>query len=367
MNNENNKNIEVKEEESGIDFGALWQSVKSRKRLYVKVLSIAFVVACIYALSIPKTYTCEVMLAPEMSSSSSRSSLSALASSFGMNLAGRAGADALYPTLYPDLMNSVDFKTSLFPIKVRRDKEDEDGEEGEEMTYYDYLLNEQRKPWWSAAISGTIKAIVGLFKTDSIKNEPIDPFRLTRKQAAVAKMLEKKVVCDVDKKTMVITIQVTDQDPLICATMADSVQQRLQQFITDYRTAKARIDLEYNEKVCAEAKRDYDKARQLYADFSDANQDIILQSVRMKLTDLENEMQLKFNAYSTMAMQLEAAKAKVQEETPSFTTLQSATVPLKPTSPKKVRLVLIVLFLTFMGTTVWAFHKDGLLKPLLGL
>ena len=364
MNNENDKNIEVVDDESSIDFGALWQSVISRKILYVKVLGIAFVLACIYAFSIPKTYTCEVMLAPELSLSTSRSSLGALASSLGMNLGStmRNGSEALYPALYPDLMNSVDFKTKLFNVKVHRDGEEQ------EMTYYDYLLNEQRKPWWSAAISGVMKSISALFKTDTIKSDaPVDPFRLTRKQAAVAKMIAKKVVCDVDKKTMVITIQVSDQDPLICATMADSVQQRLQQFITDYRTSKARNDLEYTQKLRDEAKRDYDKARQLYAEFSDANQDIILQSVRTKLTDLENEMQLKYNAYNSLAMQLQAAKAKVQEETPSFTTLQSATVPLRPEAPKKKKLILIALFLAFACTTIWAFHKDGLLKSLLGL
>ena len=137
--------------------------------------------------------------------------------------------------------------------------------------------------------------------------------------------------------------------------------------ITEYRTSKARNDLEYNQKLYVEAKREYDKARQLYASFSDANQDLILQSVRMHQVDLENEMQLKYNAYNAIASQLQTAKAKVQEETPAFTTLQCATVPVQPVAPRKVRIVLVFLFLAFMGTTVWVLYKDGLLKPLLGL
>ena len=366
MNNENERNIDIiSEEESSIDFGSLWQSMVSRKRLYAKVLGISFVLACIYALSIPKSYTCEVMLAPEMSLSSSRSSLGALAQNLGLSMGNAGmGTEALYPALYPDLMNSVDFKTKLFPVEISLEEEDDDDNiTVRKMTYYDYLLNEQRKPWWSAAVGSLIE----LFKKEEVEVDTVNPFRLTQEQAEIVKTIDEKVVCDVDKKTMVITITVTDQDPLVCATMADSVQERLQLFITDYRTSKARNDLEYNQKLCAEAKRDYDKARQLYAEFSDANQDIILQSVRTKLTDLENEMQLKFNAYNALAVQLQAAKAKVQEETPSFTTLQSATVPLKPAAPKKIKMVLIVLFLVFMGTTVWAFYKDDLLKPLLGL
>ena len=353
---------------SKIDFPALWQSMKKRRKLYYKVLGTTFVVACIIGFSIPKTYTCEVMLAPELSMTSSRStSLAALASSFGMKIGtGAVGNEALFPTLYPDLMNSVDFKTSLFPVKVHKK------DSTRLMTYYDYLLEEQKRPWWTAAIAGVFEGIGGLFPVDSAKlalanKKEVDAFRLTMKQAAIVKSLQKKIVCDVDKKTMVITIQVTDQDPWIAATMADTVKARLQDFITEYRTSKARKDLVYNEKIYAEAKRDYDKARQLYASFSDANQDLILQSVRMRQLELENELQLKYNTYSSVVLQLQAAKAKVQEETPAFTTLQSATMPLKPIAPRKTRIVLVFLFLAFAATTAWAFHKDGLLKPLLGL
>lgn len=368
----NEKDIEImNEQESSIDYAALWQAVKSRKRLYAKVLGITFVLACIYAFSIPRSYTCEVMLAPELSLSGGRSSLGALMQSFGMTSSVRGtGSEALYPALYPDLMNSVDFKTSLFPVEISlEEKDDDDNITVRKMSYYDYLVEEQRSPWWSMAIGAVFGFIGDLIGTDSIEKPDVavNPFRLTKKQTRIAKMINKKVVCDVDKKTMVVTIQVTDQDPLVCATMADSVQQRLQQFITDYRTSKARNDLEYNQKIFVEAKREYDRARKLYAEFSDANQDIILQSVRTKLIDLENEMQLKFNAYNSIAAQLEAAKMKVQEETPSFTTLQSATVPLKPTSPKRKRMILIALFMAFVGTTAWAFYKDGLLKSLLGL
>ena len=43
--------------------------------------------------------------------------------------------------------------------------------------------------------------------------------------------------------------------------------------------------------------------RQLYASYSDANSDVVLASFRSKQEDLENEMQLKFNVYSTVSAQ----------------------------------------------------------------
>jgi len=149
--------------------------------------------------------------------------------------------------------------------------------------------------------------------------------------------------------------------------LADSVQARLQNFLTEYRTQKSRHDLEYYKMLHRTAKKDYERARQLYADFMDSNQDVILESVRQKQTDLENEMQLQYNNYTAISAQVLAAQAKVQEETPAFTTLQRATVPLGPSGPNGQRIVFVCLFLAFIGVTVWALSKENQIKNLLGL
>lgn len=365
MNPEDQKQISSQSQEQRIDFARLWDAALKYRKLYYKVLGITFVFALVYVFSLPKVYRCEVMLAPELSTTRTSNSLTSLARSFGMKLGNNmmgGNSEALMPTLYPDLMNSVDFKTSLFDIPVCAK------DSVTPKSYYDYLLNDQKRPWWSAAIGGTIRAIVDLLvekdSTDLIKE--VDPFRLTKKQTAIAKVISKKVVCDVDQKTLVITIDVKDQDPVICATVADSVKARLQQFITDYRTNKARVDLEYNRKIRQEAKARYEKARQRYAEFADANQDIVLQSVRTKLMDLENEMQLQFSAYQTYDAQYQNAEAQVQQETPAFMTLQSATVPIKPAGPSKKKYLLVFLFLAFVGTSTYVLYKENLLKPLLG-
>lgn len=361
-----NKSVESVAEESSIDFGKIFKDLLKHKRLYFKVLPVAFVLAAIYALSLPNYYNCQVKLSPEMSGkSSSAGSLASLASSFGVNLGSAMGngTEALFPTLYPDLMNSVDFKTSLFPVPVTIEGNKDKGEQDRTMSYYDYMKDAQKTPWWSKAK----KAFFSLFKSEGQEISKVDPFRLTKQQTKIVKAIDENIVCDVDKKTMVITISVTDQDPVIAANMADTVKNRLQNFITDYRTSKARVDLEYNRKLYQETKARYDKARRLYAEFTDANQDIILQTVRQRQVELENEMQLQYNAYTQVAAQLMAAEAKVQEDTPAFTTLQSATVPVLKAGPSRAKICIIFLFLTFLGATAWILYKEDDLKPLFGL
>ena len=359
---------EVQKKSSGLDFVKMYNDLLKHKSLYFKVLPITFVLAAIYALSIPNYYNCTVKLSPELTSSRASTGLASLASSFGFNIGqgtGGMGTEALFPTLYPELVNSTDFKTSLFHVPVTIEGDKEKGTKSRTMTYYDYLTKEQKKSWVSAILGAPGKLIGSLFASNKKQEvKDVDPFRLTRKQALIVKALDKMVVCDVDKKTLVITIDVTDQDPVIAATMADTVKNRLQNFITDYRTSKVRVDLEYYKKIHAETKARYERARQAYSEFVDANQDIILQTVRQKQVDLENEMQLQYNAYQQIAQQLVAAEAKVQEETPAFTTLQSATVPTRKAGPSRAKMCLVFLFLAFMGTTAWILYKEGDLMSL---
>ena len=365
MQKDKDNNQKVDWKVGKIHYGKLWQDVKKHKKYFFIVLPVVFVVAALLSFSVPNYYNCTVKLAPELSMSNTNRarSLTNLASSLGINLSTTTNnGDALFPTLYPELMNSVTFRTSLFPIKVQREKG------GKIMTYYDYLKDEQKSPWWSKILPG----IMSLFreKKEDVKQE-VNTFKLTKEQSKVAKMIAKKVVCDVDNKSFVITINVTDQDPVIAATIADSVQQKLQDFITDYRTRKARRDLEHNQKIYDETKARYEQAVLEYANYADANQHVFLERVRSKQTKLQTEMSLQTQAYTQIAAQLMASEAKVQEETPAFTTLQPATVPLKKSGPKRAQICLIFLFLAFIGTTLYCFHKEGDLIPvsksLLGL
>lgn len=365
---EENKNTEQKQEQeqSTIDFRKLFKDVLKHKWLYIITMVVTFVVVAVFSLALPNYYTCTVKLAPELSGSKSAGGLAAMASSFGVTLPTNA-TEALYPQLYPDLVNSVDFKISLFPVPVTLEGEKK-GEPARTMSYYEYLKDEQKTAWWKKALAAPGKWLAKLRSKGDEKGagKKLNPFRLTKEQAKIAETIDKKVVCDVDKKTMVITINVTDQDPVICATMADSVKSRLQEFITDYRTTKARTDLEYNRMICEEAKERYEKSRQAYASYADANQNVILQTVRQREIALENEMQIQYNAYMQAAAQLLAAEAKVQEDTPAFTPLQSATVPVKKAGPSRSKICLVWVFLAFVLVTAWVFYKEDDYKMFFG-
>lgn len=312
---------------------------------------VAGVIGVLLAFGTPKIYKSTVVLAPEESGNSFSGSISSLASMVGMNMKIGQTGDAIYPEIYPDLMRSTKFVVGLFPVKVTTQKTHDT------YTYQEYIDKHQRLAIHEYPMAW-ISDMIDKLKSDDNdgKNHKTDPFCLTKKEDGIAKSIKSKIDCSVDKKTNVITIVVEDQDPLIAATMADSVQEHLQLAITDYRTKKARIDLEYMGKLFDEASLQYKKARLKYASFSDANSKVALQSVQSLLDELENELELKYNIYQQVVEQLQLAKAKVQERTPAFTIIENATVPIKHSSRSKLMTLIIWMFLGFIvrcGILFW--------------
>lgn len=342
-----------------IDIGSIFSLIKARKRFFLKTMGIAFIAGLVIAFSIPKAYTTTIQLAPESGKSGLGSDLSSLASMVGVSLGGKESSDAFYPKIYPNILASNDFVIPLWDMQVKTI----DGSLS--TTLYDYLLLHQKSPWWQKGIDW-VSSLVGSITGSNDNNQPatgassqeVNPFHLNKQQDAVAGAIKGMVKCNVDQKTDVITLAVTAQDPLVAATVADSVQYALLRYITDYRTTKARQDLEFMEKLFDEARTEYEQARQRYTSYADSNNELVLESYKAKQEDLENTMQLRYNIYSQMAQRLELAKAKVQEETPAFTVIQSATVPLQKSKPKRMTLVLGLMILTFIGSVLWAMNHQ---------
>lgn len=340
-----------------IDLGVIFSLIMHKKKLFFIVLTLTFVLSVAIILCVPRTYSTTTRVAPEAEAGAD-GTLGSIASSFGINLGDGPSSDAIYPMLYPDLMEDNGFISKLFDIRVTS----ADGTIN--TTYYDYLEHYQLHAWWDKYIK-KLKKLLPADEPVAVaggggkgKAKEFNPYILNRKQTAIVNKIKNTIGVSCDKRTSVITIDVQMQDPLICKTVADSVRVRLQNYITVYRTEKARKDVAYYANLAAEAKDDYEKARRQFSAFSDANTEVELPSLRGKMEDLENDLQLKYNTYTAMNTQLQAAKAKLQERTPAFTLLQGATMPIKASGPKRMIFVIGMCMLAFLATTAWVIRKN---------
>lgn len=335
---------ENKKKSHEIDIIGIAKRVFAEWKLLLKFVGIAAVLGVVIALNTPKSYTTSVILAPEVSGAGGMlDNLSDLASMVGVNIGSNsASIDAIYPEIYPDVITSSGFIINMFDVPVRL-------KDNTEKTYYEHVTKDVSIPFWSWPGIW----ISQLVKGETEEDDTVDPFCLTKKQAGVCALFRSRVSCIVDKKTSVITISFEDNDPVTSAVMADTILSRLQQYIILYRTKKARNDVEYYQKLFADAKGEYEEARLKYARTADASTRVVMMSHQSKLDNLENDMQLKYSVYQHVTQQLDIALAKLQERTPAFSVIQEASVPLKPSSFPRSFMVIGYMLLGGILCAVW--------------
>ena len=361
MSDEQQQNKNPQEEE--IDLLELALKVWAERRWILKCCGYAVIVGLVIAFSIPKEYTATATIAPELSDGKNGGGLSSLAAMAGLNINTPSGADAIYPDLYPDIVSSTPFITGLFNIPVKDLKGEID------TTLYRYLDEHQCSHWWSVIISAPFKFFgwtASLFRDEEENGNEggLNPFHLTKDQSQIAKELSERISVSVDKKTGLTTLSVTVQDARIAACLTDSVMYRLQDYVTDYRTNKARQFFEFQKGLFERKKKEYEIAQENYAKFADANKNIILQSYRAEQVRLENEMNLAYQVYTSVAQQLQMAEAKVQEITPVYTVVEPATIPIRASKPSKAMILIGIVFLTGVVCVGWILFGRDLFRGL---
>lgn len=355
QNNHNDEEIEIDL------IGILRKIIGIRKTIY-KAAGIGLVVGIIVAISIPKQYTVGVTLSPEMGGSKG-GGLSGLATSFlGSGVSMNEGTDALNASLSADIVSSTPFLLELSTMKIP-------ALEGETMTLNVYL-DEESSPWWSYVIGlpgMVIGGVKSLFTEEESESVPSDKanlgtIELSKKESEKIEALKKKILASVDKKTSMTTVSVTLQNPKVAAVVADSVVRKLQEYIIDYRTTKAKEDCLYLERLFKERQQEYYDAQKKYADYMDSHDNIILQSVRAEQERLQNDMSLAYQVYSQVANQLQVARAKVQEEKPVFAVVEPAVIPLYPSGTSRKIYVLAFIFLSVCIVISWKLFGEDILN-----
>lgn len=351
------------DEEIEIDLMDILRKIIDIRKTIYKAAGIGFVIGVIIAISIPKQYTVEVTLSPEMGSVKG-GGLSGLAASFlGSEVSMGDGTDALNTSLSPDIISSTPFLLELSTMNIPVSKD-------ENMTLNTYL-DEESSPWWNYVIGFpgmVIGGVKSLFAEEENESRALNrisqgTIELSKKESKKIEILKEMIVAAVDKKTSITSIAVTMQNPRAAAVVADSVVKKLQEYIIDYRITKSKEDCIYLEKLFKERQQEYYSAQQKYADYLDSHDNIILQSVRAEQERLQNDMSLAYQVYSQVASQLQVARAKVQEEKPVFAIVEPAVVPLEPSGTSRKIYVLVFVFLSVCVVISWnLFGRDFLNK-----
>lgn len=363
-----NQNNHHYDDEQEIDIMELISKLWKRRSMIIKWCIAGAVIGLIAGFSIPKTYTASVTLAPETQQKTS-SGVSSIASMMGVTL--NNSVDAISVDMFPDVVHSTPFIVELLDLPVTFERKDSTIT----TNLLDYMLEYQKSPWWSYVTAAPFKALdwimsIGKEKEDDVEIDlnALNASNLPKKVRKVVKYFAENLLVNVDKKTGKTGISLEMQDPLVVATVVEAVMENLKTYMSDYRTSKARQDVENLQEICDQRKADYYVAQQAYANYVDANKSVARQSAQAERERLQQEMNLAYQVYSQVATQLESSRIQVQQAKPVFAIIDPVTVPLQRTAPSKTKLLVIFTFLAgccavalvLFGEEYWKKLKENL-------
>lgn len=335
----------------------------------LKISIICVFIGLICAFSIPKKYQSTAILAPE-SPQLEGNRLGGMAALVGLGNASVNNTDALNSSMFPEIIKSTPFIIDIYNTKIKTTYSQN------EVLLSEYVVN-QKAPWWNTCITFP-KQILGyiftLFKDrekDMVtENNKINAYKLTKEQSAIINSIKESLDAIVDEKNGMITVSSTFQDPDVAASVTQKAILELQNYIINYRTKKAQEDFNYLQELAKSHQIKYYETQEAYAKFIDSNRSVIMQRTQADGIRLQNEMNLAFQIYSQIETQLQAARAKIQEEKPVFTIVEPASVPLQPISPNKTVIILVFVFggvliksfWIIFGKQLWIILKEDINK-----
>lgn len=313
-----------------------------------------FVIGCIvvftlfgltYAIIAPEQYTSRAEMVREVESGSASvpGGLSALRG-LGINLGG--GSTGLTAETYPRILTSREVTLSV----VRDTFYFADTEQ--EMRFVDYHARET-----GGVISALKKYTIGLpgqilsaFKSEPRQRsvEALDgggPVYPSEDEEEAMEIIDNMVNASADIESGIMTVSVTDYDPVRAAEITDSFLQHLTERVRTIRTQKARDNLAFINERFEEAKDELEAAEQRLAAFSDRNRDIQSARLRTERDRLQRQVQFASNLYSEFQTQRTQAQIELQRSQPVITILEAPTPPIKRSAPQRTLLVLLSMFL----------------------
>jgi len=144
------------------------------------------------------------------------------------------------------------------------------------------------------------------------------------------------------------------------AKVAKFSRELLQNIIIENKIETARQNLIFSEAQLIEKKKEFDDIYSKLAFFSDSNLNSVNSFVLNEKNKLESEFQIISSVVEEISKQVERAKLQLKKDTPVFSTIQEAVIPLKKSSPKTTQLVIIFGFLGLIASSIIVLIREPL-------
>lgn len=296
---------------------------------YTTIFSL--IIGVLVAFFSPIKYESYTVFIPQ-NQESNTSSFSSVASLVGINLGSSFGGD-IPPSMYPQIGESPKFKRLILDKII---------DNTERLTLKDFLVKHHR-----------------LENENDLKTTNIE---MTELEESCFKILSNIISINVNQTDGFITINSIMPDAKYSAIVAKMAREILQNIIIENKIETARQNLIFSENQLKEKKLEFNEIQSKLAYFSDSNLNLVNSFIINEKDKLKAQFDIISAVVTELSKQVEQAKLQVTKDTPVFSTIKEAIIPIQRTSPKRKQLVLIFGFIGFSIACIYILIAETLIK-----
>jgi hypothetical protein len=352
-------NHRTESEDYGVEEVDIWDLVRIvwNGRFMIVIIALFFAGAGVFHVSNgPIEYVSDAVLLQEAQgqrTSSAERFLQNFGGTFGISQTERSGS--LSADMMTRILQSETFLYDFIYEEIEFDRFEES------MTIHEFFNNHYETPFRNEIYSFVRSYTVGfpskalnyvlnfqLFESEEDEEIVEDLVQIDDRLLSFSSDERRPITELAERITMSIdgsfvTIQTRMPDRKAAAMLNVLAIERIQEYVVDYQLEKARQNLGFIQKQKEQAKERYEDAQTALAEFRDGNINLSTNIARTDEERLTNQRNLTFNIYNSIAVELEQAQLRLQEETPIFSVLQKSSLPT--TSLGSSNRLVVVLFI----------------------
>jgi len=319
----------IKDEE--IDLVEILKKIyKSRKFILIISFSFALIGVAVAMLS-PIKFSSETIFITQNQESNS-SSLSGVASLVGINLGTSNFGGEIPSSMYPQVTQSPKFKRLLLNSNIDFDNK---------INLKQYLID--------------------YYKLNTENDKINSDLYVSELENDCFEIIDEIISVNVNQKDGFISLSATLPVAEYSTNLTINAKEILQEIIINNKIESANQNLIFSQQQLKEKKLIFDEIQAKLAYFSDSNLNSVNSFVINERDKLEAEFQIINAVVTELSKQVEQVKLQVSKDTPVFSTIKEAVIPIKRTSPKRTQLVIIFGFIGLVISTGFILIKDLLL------
>ncbi len=344
---------EQKKQEEQFDIVWLLLYLWSKRKFIMICVGVVTLIAIVKYVSTDAKYKASASILPVVDEgmASKLGDKGGLAAMAGVDLSQSSNGNIITADLYPKVASSTPFLMELMNEKVKWNEPDT------VMSLYEHVV--QRTPSfgdyllaYTIGLPGTIKSWFEDEDSIIIDNSGEEPMYvvLDKYQRGALSEMREMIVVEEDPIYGTIELSCYAESPEQAATLASKAVELLQKIITEYKTKRARLSLNFIEERYSETMSDYEKIREQFYAYKDSHRDMISERVDIAYQKLSDEYNISYSLLKTLSSQMEQAKMTLMENTPVFSVVEPVVMPKEKDSPSaKWHLVLGVFLGGFFG------------------